>query len=285
MKKLFVSLLLLVFLFISCHEKKDPHILVFSKTTGYRHASIAKGKTAIQNLGKENGFVVDTTEDAKAFNEKDLKKYAAVIFLCTTQDVLTDSQQVAFERFIQAGGGFAGIHSAADTEYDWGWYGDLCGAWFESHPEIQPASINVVDSSHLSTKHLPSVWNRTDEWYNYRKLNGDVKVLLQVDEKTYKGGKMGDNHPIAWYHEFDGGRSFYTGLGHTEESYKDSLFLRHILGGIQYAIGKNDLDYLFATMSHPGPLRPIACATQKSLPRPDQKSPTRLFARRHRCLS
>ena len=193
-------------------KRNAARVLVFSKTTGYRHASIANGKIAIQNLGKQNGFDVDTTENADAFNENDLKKYAAVVFLNTTQDVLNYSQQVAFERFIQAGGGFAGIHSAADTEYDWGWYGDLCGAWFESHPEIQAASINVVDNSHLSTKHLPATWNRTDEWYNYKKLNTDVKVLLKLDEKTYKGGKMGDNHPIAWYHEFDGGRSFYTGL-------------------------------------------------------------------------
>ncbi|MFI5130437.1 MAG: ThuA domain-containing protein [Chitinophagales bacterium] len=243
MKKSLVPLILLI-VFISCNEeKKRARVLVFSKTTGYRHASIANGKIAIQNLGIQNGFDVDTTENAGTFNEDDLKKFAAVVFLCTTLDVLNDSQQVAFERFIQAGGGFAGIHSAADTEYDWGWYGDLCGAWFESHPEIQAASINVIDNSHLSSKHLPAAWSKTDEWYNYKKLNNDVKVLLKLDEKTYKGGKMGDNHPIAWYHEFDGGRSFYTGLGHTEESYSDSLFLRHILGGIQYAIGDNKHDY------------------------------------------
>ena len=252
MKKLFLVLLPLIFLLASCStEKTKPRVLVFSKTTGYRHASIPKGKLAIQKLGKENGFEVDTTENADVFNESDLKKYAAVIFLSTTQDVLNYAQQVAFERFIQSGGGFAGIHAAADTEYDWGWYGDLCGAWFESHPEIQEASINVADNSHASTKHLPATWTRTDEWYNYKKLNTDIKVLLKLDEKTYKGGKMNDNHPIAWYHEFDGGRSFYTGLGHTEESYSDSLFLHHILGGIQYAIGENKLDYSKAKTVYP----------------------------------
>ncbi|HLG39675.1 MAG TPA: ThuA domain-containing protein, partial [Chitinophagaceae bacterium] len=169
MKKVFLLSLPLIFLYASCTtEKNKPRVLVFSKTTGYRHACIPKGKLAIQKLGVENNFDVDTTEMADVFNENDLKKYAAVIFLCTTQDVLKDSQQIAFERFIQAGGGFAGIHSAADTEYDWGWYGDLCGAWFESHPEIQAASINVINNSHSSTKHLPATWNRTDEWYNYK---------------------------------------------------------------------------------------------------------------------
>jgi cytochrome c len=252
MKKLSLFVLPLIFLFASCNtEKINPRVLVFSKTTGYRHASISTGKLAIQKLGKENGFDVDTTENADVFNENDLKKYAAVIFLSTTQDVLNYTQQVAFERFIQSGGGFAGIHAAADTEYDWGWYGELCGAWFESHPEIQVASINVADNSHVSTKHLPATWTRTDEWYNYKKMNPDIKVLLKLDEKTYKGGKMNDNHPIAWYHEFDGGRSFYTGLGHTEESYADSLFLKHILGGIQYAIGENKLDYSKAKAVYP----------------------------------
>jgi glucose/arabinose dehydrogenase len=252
MKKIFPVLLPLIFVFAACKtENSRPRVLVFSKTTGYRHASIGKGKVAIQQLGVANGFDVDTTENADVFNEETLKKYSAVIFLCTTQDVLNYSQQVAFERFIQSGGGFAGIHSAADTEYDWGWYGELNGAWFDSHPEIQPASITVIDHSQASTKDLPATWNRTDEWYNYKKLNPDVKVLLTLDEKTYKGGNMGANHPIAWYHAFDGGRAFYTGLGHTEESYSDSLFLKHVLGGIQYAIGDNKLDYSKAKTPYP----------------------------------
>ncbi len=249
-----ISLLILiscVFLFTSCNKKSKPRVLVFSKTTGYRHSSIVPGKLALQNLGIQNGFDVDTTENADVFNDNDLKKYSTVIFLLTTGDVLNINQEVALERFVQSGGGFVGIHSAADTEYDWGWYGDLNGAWFESHPEVQKASIQVADNSSDATKQLPPTWIRTDEWYNYKKVSNDIKVLLKMDEKTYKGGSMGDNHPIAWYHEFDGGRSFYTGLGHTEESYSDSLFLKHILGGIQYAIGDNDLDYSKAKTPYP----------------------------------
>jgi cytochrome c len=252
MKKPVFILLPFIFFVFSCNKKSNnPRVLVFSKTTGYRHASIPAGKLAIQKLGKENEFDVDTTENPDLFNDDNLKKYAAVIFLNTTGDVLNYKQQVAFERFIQAGGGFAGIHSATDTEYDWGWYGDCIGAYFDGHPEIQAATINIVDTSHSATRHLPSIWKRTDEWYNFKKMSTDVKVLLNLDEASYKGGTMGANHPLAWYHEFDGGRSFYTEPGHTEESYSDPLYLKHILGGIQYAIGNNHLNYSKAKTSYP----------------------------------
>lgn len=250
MKNLLLPSILCLFLFLSCNQKKT-RILVFSKTTGFRHTSIANGKAAIQKLGLENNFDVDTTEDATAFTEDNLKRYAAIIFLNTTGDVLNNQQEIAMERFIQAGGGFAGIHSATDTEYDWGWYTNLVGAQFEGHPEIQPATIQVVDKTDLSTKHLPGTWNRTDEWYNFKKLNKDVRVLLRLDEKSYKGGTMGDDHPLAWYHEYQGGRAFYTELGHVDASYSDSFYLKHILGGIKYAIGNDQLDYSKATSQYP----------------------------------
>jgi glucose/arabinose dehydrogenase len=253
MKKL-ISVFLLILFFFSCTNKNSkgkPFILVFSKTTGFRHTSIAVGKEAIIRLGTENGFHVDTTENAEKFAEDSLKKYAAVIFLNTTGNILNYRQEAAFERFIQAGGGFAGIHSATDTEYDWIWYARLVGGNFESHPKIQPAKINVVDKNHPSTKHLPDVWERTDEWYNFKKLNKDVNVLLKIDETSYQGGKNSDNHPMAWYHEYDGGRAFYTELGHTEESYAEPNYLKHILGGIQYAIGDNKLDYSKAKTEFP----------------------------------
>lgn len=216
---------------------------MFSKTAGYRHTAIDSGKRAIINLGTANGFEVDTTENPEMFTESNLKKYAAVVFLNSTGNVLTHLQETAFERFIQAGGGFAGIHSASDTEYDWIWYAKLVGANFESHPKIQQAKILVINKDHPSTRHLPDIWERTDEWYNFKKINKDVTILAKIDETSYEGGKNGNEHPMAWYHEYDGGRSFYTAFGHTDESYKDSFFLQHILGGIQYAIGKNKLDY------------------------------------------
>ncbi|MBD0280129.1 MAG: ThuA domain-containing protein, partial [Flavisolibacter sp.] len=221
-----------------------PRVLVFTKTKGFYHESIPNGAAAIQQLGKENNFLVDTTSNAGYFTEDSLKHYAVVIFLSTTQDVLNAEQQVAFQRFIQAGGGFVGIHAATDTEYDWPWYNKLVGAYFASHPRQQKAVIKVVDKNHPATSFLPDKWERFDEWYNFKSVQPDIKVLAYLDETTYEGGQMGDNHPFIWYHEFDGGRAFYTGGGHTKESYSDSLFLKHILGGIKYAIGDNKpLDY------------------------------------------
>lgn len=243
-----LALFLIVVILGGCSGKKtgNPRVLVFSKTAGFRHSSIPNGIAAIQKLGKENGFSVDTTENAAIFNEDSLRLYSAVIFLNATGNVLDAYQQAEFERYIQAGGGFMGIHAAADCEYGWPWYGKLVGAYFKSHPKIQQAKLNVVDKTHPSTAHLPDVWERTDEWYNFKKVPSDsnVKVLIRIDEKSYEGGENENNHPMAWYHEFDGGRAYYTEFGHTEESYVDPAYLKHILGGIQYAIGKNkELDY------------------------------------------
>lgn len=221
----------------------QPRVLVFTKTAGYYHESIPTGAAAIMKLGRENNFLVDSTPDANYFVEDSLKNYSAVIFLNTTMNVLNAGQQVALQRFIQAGGGFVGIHAAADTEYDWPWYNQLLGAYFSSHPKQQKAVIDVKDKTHIASSFLPDRWERFDEWYNYKNIMPDIKVLATLDETTYDGGTNGDVHPIIWYHEFDGGRSFYTGLGHTKESYSEPLFLQHLLGGIKYAIGTNTLDY------------------------------------------
>jgi cytochrome c len=235
----------------SHHNAGRPRILVFSKTAGFHHESIANGNIAVQKLGSQNNFDVDTTTDAAWFTDDSLKKYAAIVFLSTTGDVLDYRQRVALERYVQAGGGYVGIHAAADAEYDWGWYGRLVGGYFLDHPgihdsfpNVQQGVLNVVDSNNDATKFLPRPWTRTDEYYSYKKLNKDVHVLLKIDESSYKGGhKMGD-HPMAWYHNYDGGRAWYTELGHTPESYTEDNYLKHILAGIQYAIGGNDeLDY------------------------------------------
>jgi glucose/arabinose dehydrogenase/cytochrome c551/c552 len=246
MKKKFPRIILAGILAISLFtfSKKEktntpPKLLVFSKTAGYRHQSIEAGKAALVKLGNEQGYDVDTTENAAYFTDDSLKNYAAVIFLSTTMNILNTPQEVSFKRYIQAGGGFVGIHAAADTEYDWPWYNQLLGAQFLSHPKQQEAVINVVDKNNIATSHLPALWKRWDEWYSYKNISTDIKVLLSLDEKSYEGGKNGDNHPIAWYHEFDGGRAFYTGLGHTDESYVDPFYLKHVLGGIKYAVGNN----------------------------------------------
>jgi type 1 glutamine amidotransferase len=132
-----------------------------------------------------------------------------------------------------------GVHSATDTEYDWPWYGQLVGAYFKRHPAVQEAKLDVRDRTHLATKCLPATWTRRDEWYDFRAAPpADATILLTIDEKSYSGGTMGDVHPMSWAHNFDGGRAFYTELGHTNESYKDQLYLDHLAGGILWAIGR-----------------------------------------------
>ncbi|MHA4811905.1 ThuA domain-containing protein [Flavitalea flava] len=216
-----------------------PRVLIFSKTNGFRHSSIPVGIAAIQKLGQENGFEVDATEDSTWFRKKTLKKYAALIFLSPTGTVFGPAEEKALQEYIHHGGGFVGIHAATDCEYNWQWYGDLVGGYFKSHPKQQQARIVVIDKENPATKDLPETWERFDEWYNFKYLNPNLTILLKIDEKSYTGGENGDNHPMAWYHEYEGGRAFYTELGHTDESYADPKYLGHLLGGIQYAIGKN----------------------------------------------
>src|SRR5215831_14551311 len=241
-------------LYFSCSNKRSekPRVLVFSLTKGFHHESIPDGIAAIQKLGQENGFDVDTTTNPEMFNDSTLKNYSAVIFLSTTGDVLDYREEAAFERYIQAGGGYVGIHAAADTEYDWGWYGRLVGGYFYDHPgihdsfpNVQQGVYNVVDQTNIATKHLPKQWTRTDEFYSFKKFDSsNVHVLITIDENSYHGGMRMGYHPMAWYHEYDGGRAFYTNLGHTKESYTEPDYLKHLLGGIQYAIGDNlELDY------------------------------------------
>ncbi len=209
---------------------------MFSKTAGYRHASIPEGIEAIKALAQSNGFQVDASEDAALFAPATLARYRLVIFLNTSGSILNAAQRAAFESFVQQGGGFVGIHAAADTGYDWPWYGRLVGSYFQSHPAIQPATLQVVAVTHASTLHLPAEWRRTDEWYNFRGDPGaDVTVLLRIDEGSYGGGTMGAQHPMAWCHTRAGGPAWYTALGHTSASYQEPLFLQHLLGGILWA--------------------------------------------------
>ena len=241
---------------LGCNKKRDgeARVLVFSKTMAFRHASIPKGIKAIQKLGEEHHFKVDTTENAATFTDDSLKKYAAVIFLSTTGNVLDARQEAAMERYIQAGGGFVGIHAATDTEYDWGWYTKLVGAQFNGHPAVQDADFRIKDKDFAATSFFKdSIWHHKDELYNFKNINPDIHVLLNIDEKSYKGGTNGANHPMSWYHDYDGGRSFYTELGHGDESFTDDKYLKHLWGGLEYAIDDNKvLDYdKVATMMPP----------------------------------
>jgi len=223
----------------SARQQPRYRIRVFSRTTEFRHDSIPDAVAALQALGVERGFDVDWTEDPVVFADARLPTYQAIVFLLTTGDVLDEGQQAEIERYIRAGGGYVGVHSACDTEYEWPWYGQLVGAYFKQHPEIQTATVQVEDRVHPSTAGLPERWERTDEWYDFRtNPRSAVTVLLRLDESTYRGGGMGADHPIAWYHEYDGGRAWYTAGGHTAESYREPEFLQHLLGGIEYAAGQ-----------------------------------------------
>ncbi|GAA1295455.1 hypothetical protein Psi02_78580 [Planotetraspora silvatica] len=221
-------------------QAADPayQVLVFSKTAGFRHDSIPTGIQTIRDLGTANNFTVTATEDANAFTAANLAQFKAVVFLSTTGDVLNDTQQTAFTNYINGGGGYVGIHAAADTEYDWPYYGQLVGAWFKSHPAIQQAVVKNEDRTHPATSGLAATWTRTDEWYNYRtNPRSTVHVLQSLDETSYSGGEMSGDHPITWCHPQASGRSFYTGLGHTIESYADPNYRNLLLGGIRYAAG------------------------------------------------
>lgn len=230
----------------SARAGEQLRVLVFTKTAGFRHDSITDGVAALRTLADQHGFVIVHSEDAAIMTDASLPQFGAVVFLSTTGTILNDEQKRAFERYIQGGGGFVGIHAASDTEYDWPWYGRLVGAYFSGHPEIQDANVVIEDHAHPSTKMLPAVWPRRDEWYNFRTNprtddSIDAWILATLDETTYTGGTMPEDHPIMWCHEFDGGRSWYHAGGHTRDSFSEPLFLESLLGGIFWASGREDL--------------------------------------------
>lgn len=218
--------------------RAGTRVLVFSRTAGFRHTSIPDGVAAVTALGAKHGFEVESTEDPAVFSDQSLGRFAAVVFMMTTGDVLDSAQQAAFQRYIRGGRGFVGVHSASDTEYDWPWFGQLVGAYFRSHPRVQEARLDVRDRTHLSTKCLPAAWTRRDEWYDFRAPPpADAKILMTIDEKSYSGGRMGEFHPMVWYRDFDGGRTIYSEMGHTHESWKEQPYLDHLAGAILWAIG------------------------------------------------
>lgn len=211
-------------------------VLVFSKTAGFRHQSIPEGVAAVKKLGQEQGFGVYVTEDAGQFTDENLAKYDVVVLLSTTGTIFNEAQKTAFQKFVQSGKGVVGVHSATDTEYEWPWYNKMIGAYFLTHPRQQTLRLEVKDRTHPSTWHLPENWLWYDELYEFRDINPDIKVLINADESTYEPAKgNGANHPMAWYHAFDGGRVFYTALGHVEAAWTNEAFLQHIHGGIWYA--------------------------------------------------
>jgi cytochrome c len=224
----------------SCFWKDErPRVLVFIKTEFDLNERTPAAVAALKKITAKNNIALDVEEDESIFTEENLCQYAAVIFLNTIGDVLNSTQQIEFERYIQAGGGFVGIHTAVDTEHNWEWYRGLLGAVYDGQSEVQDAQVQVLDHTSLSTKHLDSSWQLRDEWFNLRNIDPSVQVLLNLDESSCQGGNMGEKHPVSWQHEYDGGRAFITTMGHSKASYTNPGFLQHLLGAIHYAIGEN----------------------------------------------
>lgn len=216
----------------------ETAVLVFSKTAGFRHDSIPAGIEAIQGLADKEGWKVTATEDASVFTPSQLADFGVVVFLNTSGDILDDEQMAALRGYLGEGGGVVGVHAASDTEVDDPWYPRMIGASFKNHPKIQPAelTVNPAERSFPAVAHLPEIWARTDEWYDFRAAVPEaVRVLLTIGRTTYSDGKTGGEHPMAWYREFEGGRVFYTALGHTKESYEEAEFLTHLREGIRWA--------------------------------------------------
>jgi cytochrome c len=245
MQKLFWTVLCLT-ASLACNANT---VLVFSKTNGFRHPSISDGLTLLQNLAAANAITLETTEDSTQFNATNLARFDAVVWLSTTGDVLNAGEQTAFENWMQAGGGYVGIHASSDCEYDWSWYGTNIlgnGAWFRSHPAIQTASLIVESSNDPSTQHLPATFSMTDEWYNFRaNPRSSAQVLLRIDETSYAPGAnaMGADHPISWKRAVGSGRAFYTALGHRPEQYTDPRFTQHVLGGLLWTLNRTPTEF------------------------------------------
>lgn len=236
----FIGFALFLNVEVSAQEsKKVDRILIFSLTTSFRHKSIKEGIIAIKKLAAENNFEVDTSENAAAFTQENLSKYKTLVFLNPTgSNVFSDEQKQALKSYINNGGGLLGIHAATDFCFEWEWYGRMIGAFFTNHPKVQQAKLISLRPKDKLMKGMPENWLHTDEWYNFKTFNKDVTVLVKVDETSYQGGTMNNEHPIVWYHKFEGGRVFYTGLGHTPEAYSNPLFLKQLLNGLKWTMRK-----------------------------------------------
>ncbi len=254
MKNLLFSILAVALLFMSCNaqdnkpEFKEPlNILVFSKTKGFRHESISSGLKMLYDQSRKQNWVITATENSDLFTDEFLATFDVVVFLNPTGDAISDKGQTSFEKFMNTGKGFVGIHAAADCEYDWPYFAKLNGGHFKTHPPSQTATVVFEKSNHPAMKPFEGMESYTtyDEWYTF-KVNprGKVNVLATLDEESIKkfdndNFRMGD-HPLIWWQEYDGIRSFYTGFGHTHEAFQDTLLIGHITNAINWAAKRID---------------------------------------------
>ena len=254
MKSLLAFILFVVFSLTITAQLKNKHVLIFTKNgKGYVHENIPASIAALQKLGIENGFSTDTTTSSALFTDNNLKKYDVIIFSNTNNDVFdTEEQRVAFMRYIQAGGGFMGIHSASGTERKWKWFKLMLGATFLRHPPLQPFTVHILDKKHPAVKNLSPQWETKDECYYFKEINPSIKILLVADISTIKEADssknvnpeiFGNRYPASWCHEFDGGRILYTALGHKKEDYSNATYLAHILEGLKWVTDKPKPNY------------------------------------------
>ena len=222
---------------LNIFSQEHLNLLLYTKTAGFRHKSITTGKDAFKLWAKQENWIIHNSESPTDVNTKHLSNIDVVVFLNTTLDVLDESSRKAFQRFINEGGGFVGIHAASDTEFNWPWYYQMIGAYFKNHPKVQVATLKIhQDTKHPSISHLKDSLTIKDEWYNFRDdVLKRVNVLMTIDENSYKGHNKDKSHPISWYHYFDGGRIFYTGMGHTLEIYKNPDFINHVKSAVNWA--------------------------------------------------
>lgn len=246
------SLILAGILFSSPVYAKDsnppakPHALIYTKNgEGFVHDNIASSITGLKKLLDEKGVTYDVSEDPSLFTDSNLKKYDVLIFSSTNNETFdTDKQRKAFQKYIQNGGGFVGIHSASGSERNWPWFWAMLGGKFFRHPPFQSFNIVKIDPDHPSAKAVPQYWEREDECYYIKELNPDIRIVLAADltsinddqKDEYPGNIFGKYFPVTWYHHFDGGHQWYTSLGHAQKHYEDPVFMEHIWGGISWVL-------------------------------------------------
>lgn len=231
----------IVFLLLFSCKKKQPapqpaltKVLVLTEAQGFKHESISAGMDMFKAKQADWNIEVEQASESSMLSTLGITRFRIIVLLNTTGDLFTDNEQELLQDFVQNGGSILAIHAAADAEYNWPWYGQMLGALFKDHPHTQQATCHKTGISHPSVQNIPASWQRTDEWYNFQSLSPANQVVLTIDETTYTGGTHGAAHPISWYREFDGGKIFYTAMGHTSETYSEPLFLEHIKGAIEW---------------------------------------------------
>lgn len=222
---------------------REKRVLLFSHSTGYRHASIEPGAAALKQLGARERIAMTASEDPNVFSTAGLRSFDAIIFISTSSDPkkpesewFQGERRTALQAFVRRGGGIVGIHAASDSHYHWPWYQRMIGGHFVSHPKGTPTgTVKIVDSAHRSTRGLSAQITRTDEWYYFGDYNPEMKLLVTLDPQSI-GEKDVNPNPVSWSHNFEGGRVFYTAMGHTNESYSEPNFLKHVAGGLNWVL-------------------------------------------------